>query len=290
MVSSSLARHTLLPGGLAIALWGSLATLSRLAAGIPPFALLALTFAVAAALGGALAAVRGRWQLVWRQPSGAWLLGTGGLFGFHALYFLAMSRAPAAQVSLLCYLWPVLLVAIAAHRAGRRPGRRQGTGLVLAVAGAALAITGRDTGGFALQYLAGYAAAIGAALVWAVYSALQRRHRTVAPEAIAGHCAVTALLGALVHLGFEPVPAVAGTAALAALALGLGPVGIAFFAWDRATKHGDLVVLGTLSYIAPVLSLLLLVLAGQASASATLALATLLVVTGAGLAATDRPV
>jgi drug/metabolite transporter (DMT)-like permease len=48
------------------------------------------------------------------------------------------------------------------------------------------------------------------------------------------------------------------------VAMAIGPVGTAFWLWDRGTKHGDIVLLGTLSYAAPLLSTGLLLLAGRA--------------------------
>ena len=41
---------------------------------------------------------------------------------------------------------------------------------------------------------------------------------------------------------------------LAIVALGIGPVGIAFFVWDIGMKRGDIRVLGAASYATPVLS------------------------------------
>ncbi len=42
----------------------------------------------------------------------------------------------------------------------------------------------------------------------------------------------------------------------------LGPVGLAFYVWDIGVKQGDIQLLGTSSYAAPLLSTLLLVLVG----------------------------
>ena len=71
---------------------------------------------------------------------------------------------------------------------------------------------------------------------------------------------------------------------LAISMLGLGPVGAAFFLWDHGTKHGQLQLLGVLGYAAPLLSTLILVLAGEAPASWALLWSTLLIVGGAWLA------
>ena len=71
---------------------------------------------------------------------------------------------------------------------------------------------------------------------------------------------------------------------LAVLGLGLGPVGAAFYVWDHGVKHGDIRLLGVASYAAPVLSTLILILAGFAEPTLSLAAATALIVTGALLA------
>jgi drug/metabolite transporter (DMT)-like permease len=41
------------------------------------------------------------------------------------------------------------------------------------------------------------------------------------------------------------------------LLLGLGPMGAAFYLWDRALKDGDPRVVGTLAYLTPLLSTVL---------------------------------
>ena len=60
------------------------------------------------------------------------------------------------------------------------------------------------------------------------------------------------------------------------LALGVGPVGAAFYAWDVGMKRGDIRVIGAASYATPLLSTGFLILVGFAEATATLALAALL--------------
>jgi drug/metabolite transporter (DMT)-like permease len=74
------------------------------------------------------------------------------------------------------------------------------------------------------------------------------------------------------------------------VALGLGPVGLAFYVWDVGMKRGDIQLLGVLSYAAPLLSTLALVAAGKAQPSTALALAAGLITLGAALAArSGRP-
>ena len=74
---------------------------------------------------------------------------------------------------------------------------------------------------------------------------------------------------------------------LAVAALGIAPVGAAFYAWDIGMKRGDIRILGVASYVAPLLSTAFLVLAGYAAASMSLALAAALVAGGGLIAAKD---
>jgi len=93
-------------------------------------------------------------------------------------------------------------------------------------------------------------------------------------------------LGGLCHLyGETTVWAAPWTAWLGVLALGLGPVGIAFFTWDIGMKQGNLPLLGVLSYAAPLISTLLLLLTGLAAPSWSLLLSCLAIIGGAALAA-----
>jgi drug/metabolite transporter (DMT)-like permease len=74
---------------------------------------------------------------------------------------------------------------------------------------------------------------------------------------------------------------------LAVAALGVGPVGAAFYAWDIGMKRGDIRVLGAASYATPLLSTAFLMVAGFAKPSATIALAAVLIAGGGSIAARD---
>ena len=69
------------------------------------------------------------------------------------------------------------------------------------------------------------------------------------------------------------------------VALGIGPVGAAFYSWDIGMKRGDIRVLGAASYATPLLSTAFLVLAGFAKASASIAIAAVLIAGGGLIAA-----
>ena len=101
-------------------------------------------------------------------------------------------------------------------------------------------------------------------------------------------CGVTALLSAICHAAFEVSVSPLPSEWAALLALGIGPVGIAFFAWNYGMKHGNIKLLGTLSYLAPLISGTLLVCFGRSAYSWRLLAAAMLIMAGAMLSAADK--
>ncbi|MBS0520268.1 MAG: EamA family transporter [Proteobacteria bacterium] len=272
----------------AIALWGALATLTVLAGPVPPFQMVTMTFAIGAAIGIVRARRNGLgWLDLARWPTRVWLLGIGGLFGYHALYFAALQLAPPAEANLVNYLWPLLIVLLSAPLAGQQLGWSHILGAVLGFAGVALLAFGRGVS-FAGAHLAGYLLALGCAVVWSLYSVLSRRFGETPTDAIAAFCTAAAVLSLFCHLLFErTVLPATPTAWLAVAALGIGPTGGAFYLWDHAVKRGDIRALGALSYVTPVLSTALLIVCGLAEPTQILLLAALLVTVGAVLASTE---
>ena len=274
-------------GSISVLLWGTLALLTQLTENrIPPFQLLTMTFAIAWLLMLAKGLLFGPSPLrVLCQPPQVWLLGVGGLFGYHACYFAAMALAPAVEVSLLAYLWPLLIVIFSALLPGQKLLAIHIAGALLALAGCWLLLDSGE-GGFEWRYWQGYALAIGCALIWSIYSVASRLLARVPTDAVGGFCAATAALGLACHLLWESWVWPQGALPwLGIVGLGLGPVGIAFFTWDYGIKRGDLRLLGVLAYGAPLVSTLLLVSAGYAESNWVLAVSSLLIVGGALLAA-----
>lgn len=272
-------------GSLAIVLWSSLAALTTAAGTIPAFELLSLTFLLGGLASLSIVAARGRLGEL-KVPAPVWALGVGGLFAYHALYFSALRLAPPAPTSLINYLWPLLIVLFSGLLPGEALKSRHILGALTGFAGVIVLIYAHGVNFHAdARALLGFLLALGAALVWATYSVLSRRFGEVPSDPVAGFCLVTALLAGVLHFAFEPtiVPHNPGPW-LAIFALGLGPVGLAFYVWDYGVKQGDIRFLGVASYAAPVLSTLLLVIFGYAAPTLSLALAGSLIVAGAWIA------
>jgi len=289
-IASARARFiATLIGFSAVLMWALLALFTAASGEVPPFQLSAMCFAVGAAIGFvANAGKRARKENRAAIPWQAYVLGIGGLFGYHFLYFTALRHAPAVEASLICYLWPMLIVTGSALMPGERLGWHHLVGVACGFAGTALIVTGGDGFSLKAEYAYGYGVAIAAAFTWSSYSLLSRRFSTVPTGIVAWYCLATAILSAVAHLALEttvwPQTALEW---IAVTALGALPVGAAFYVWDHGVKHGDIQVLGASSYAAPLISTIILILAGEAQPTWAIAIACLLITGGAAIAAKD---
>jgi drug/metabolite transporter (DMT)-like permease len=277
-----------LVGLIAVLMWAVLALLSAASGDVPPFQLAAMTFLIGGLLGvaswpfrpGAVASLAQNWRV--------WALGVAGLFGYHFVYFSAIRAAPPVEVSLLAYLWPLFLVVFSALLPGERLRWYHIAGVVLGLSGALLVISGGDAQSLAREWRFGHLLGFACAIIWAGYSVLSRRLAGVPTDIVAGFCLATAVLAGLCHILFETTVWPSGMMQwLAVIGLGLMPVGAAFYSWDYGVKHGDIMVLGALSYLSPLVSTLILVSAGFAPATWSVAVACLLITAGAVIAAKD---
>ena len=254
----------------AIALWASLATLGVALRHVPPFLLTGLALVI-----GSVPA----WPLArqWKVPPRTLALGVVGLFGFHFLLFIALRLAPPVEANLVNYLWPLLIVVLAPVFL---PGLRLRPAHVLAAvagfAGAAIAILGG--GGARGAWSWGYLPALGSAFIWASYSLGTRRVQPFPTAAIGLFGVVSGALSLACHVALEPAVHLGGRDLLLVGATGLGPLGAAFFLWDKALKTGDARHIGILSYLTPLASTALLVLATGRPFSPSIALAAALII------------
>ncbi|MDA8427562.1 MAG: DMT family transporter [Treponema sp.] len=271
---------------VSIAIWSSLALLNSRVNALPPF----LAVGVALCVGGLAGLVRAR---EWRVGAKTLAVGIGGIFGYHAMLFAAFRMAPAVEVNLINYLWPLLIVMLSpVFLRGFRLGPRHVAGALLGLSGAALIVSG---GGLGLRavFIPGYLLAAAAALVWASYSLLTKRLPPFPTGAVGAFCLVSGILSLALY-GLERLaapgmaaPALGGRDWLFLVLLGFGPMGGAFYAWDAALKRGDPRVIGSLSYLTPLLSTLNLVAFGGKRLSLGSGIAMSLIVAGAVVGSFD---
>jgi drug/metabolite transporter (DMT)-like permease len=262
-------RTATLIGLTAILMWSLLSVLTVATGKIPAFQLAAMTFGIGALVAFASFLFRPAAFNALRQPLVAWVVGVGGLFGYHALYFLALRFAPPAEAGLLNYLWPLLIVLFSSLLPGERLAPHHIIGALFGLAGTVLLFAGNGASFAPGQIPA--AAASSPPLCGRLFGDVAQAQGG-ADDAVAGFCLATRAGGTRACMVETTVwPETVGQW-LAIVALGVGPVGAAFFVWDIGMKRGDIRVLGAASYATPLLSTAFLILAGFAQPTATIAL------------------
>ena len=278
-----------LVGFTAVLMWGLLAYFSKLASDLPPFQLMAMGFGLGGLVGVASWPFRpGASQVMLSQRWQVWALNVGGLFGCHLVYFVAVRNGPVAEVSLIAYMWPLLIVVFSAFAPGERLRAHHLIGVILSIIGAYVVISKGQLNAISGGITLGHVIAVPYAFMWAAFSVSIRRFGEIPSDIVAGFCLACAALSGLCHFVFETtVWSMSVTQGVAILGLGLLPMGAAFYAWDFGMKRGDRIILGAASYAAPLISTLVLLMAGMTAYHWSIALACLLFTGGAVIAAKD---
>ncbi len=247
---------------------------------IPSFLVLGMAFSLSGTVG---LVSRKAWQL----PAATLLVGVAGIFGYHYLYFKAFTLAPAVEANLINYLWPLLIVILSpVILPGYQLTARHIFAALLGLAGAALIVTeGRLN--IQMQYLSGYLLAFGAAGTWSVYSLLTKRLPPFGTNSVGVFCLIAGLLSFAIFFvsggSIAMVTMLKPVELILILLAGVGPLGLAFYLWDAALKHGDPRSIGALAYLTPLLSTLNLILFTGKSLAITSIIAIFLIMGGAVL-------
>lgn len=262
----------------AIGMWSFLGYLGTSLDGVPPLLIVGLALCIS----GLVSTVR---LGDWRVPVRTLAIGVGGIFGYHFFYFTGLQHAPAVEANLVNYLWPLLIVLLSpVYLPAYRLKKNHVVGALTGMAGAGLIASG---GKISLDFanLPGYLSAAFAAIIWASYSLLTKRVPPFSTGAVGGFCLFSGILSLGIFFlqggSMGAVAALTGRDWIYLVLLAAGPLGGAFFVWDASLKRGDPRIIGSLAYITPMTSTLLLVFLGGHAFTWVSGVAMALIVIGA---------
>jgi drug/metabolite transporter (DMT)-like permease len=255
-------------GVFALLFWSSTIAFSRsLAEKLGTLTSASYIFLLAGALSCTYLMISRRFQAIVRAPP-AYLFGCGALFIVYmaSLYVAigtATNRLQVLEVGLVNYLWPSLTLAFAVPILGRKARATLIPGCLLGFGGVLLASAQSGESWEALVGNLGtnwspYMLAFVAAVCWALYSNLTRRW---AGEAESGAVPLFLLASGLALAGLRLLLAERTqwtTQSVIELAyMAVFPSIIGYALWDTAMRRGNMILVASLSYLTPLLSIII---------------------------------
>ncbi|HOX06679.1 MAG TPA: aromatic amino acid DMT transporter YddG [Planctomycetota bacterium] len=260
-------------GVVALVLWGSSVALQRsLGEQLGPVGAAGAVYLVSGLASAIwLALRRDDRRAILRMPR-QYLLVCGGLFVLYVpCYYLAVGwasgRQQAVEAGVINYLWTAATVAFSVPLLGKRARWPLLPGLILALTGVVLVTLPME---WRLDELRAnlrancwpYLLALAAALEWGLYSNLTRRWAPPgAPSAVPLFLTVSGLAMGGMWLAFpRPVSDLPARALGEIAFMGVAVTFLGYVLWDVAMRRGNLVLVASLSYLAPLLSAVIAVL------------------------------
>jgi len=184
------------------------------------------------------------------------LLGVWGIFLYHYIYYLALSRAPLAEGAILATTWSFWIVVFSSVLLFKKLKIAIIVTAVVGMVGAALVIASGKDLSFNPEYMKGYLLALTCGVIWSSFS-VALGHVKIKREPMTIFTIYAAILSAGLYLVTMPHDMPSIPSLLSAVYLGCVPLGLSFFLWNRALTGGNMVIIGFLSYFTPPLAVLM---------------------------------
>lgn len=249
-------------GCISLIFWSFSATMAAFLQEIPAFEIITITFGLCFIISATKLTLTKQWHRV-HHPLYIWLIGTIAIFGADITFVSAFKYAPAAQVDLINFLWPIFLILFVALLPNESISKKHIIATIIAFDGIYLLFSGDNSSYFSSQYLLGYGLALSSALLWSGYSVFSRYHLQVSVDMMGMYCGIGALISLVVSWYFKSFALPSISQSTLMIFMGSSSTYLAFTFWDYGVKHGYIKILALLSYFTPLMSYFMLVLSGM---------------------------
>ncbi len=269
-------KYTIL-GLFAVLIWSFAALLATEITSIPPFELLSCEFALAFLVTlirysrSNIEAKKKFFNFSKIDLTVASLI----LIVNQACYFSAFRYAAAAQVDLVNYLWPTILILLSSFLPKEKFSIAYLISCGICMWGIYNLMPTRGVIDLSTDSIFGLLLAFVAAVSWALHCLYTRYRKSSSANCISCAAGLAALFSIGIHLTYEVfiVPNLLEMTIM--ILLGVVQMGLAFYFWECSLKKGKVKVLALVSYSIPVFSILILVVFGKADFDNKIVIATI---------------
>ncbi len=270
-------------GSIAPLLWSLIPTLSYFLTHIDSALLLSICFLSFAFLGISYGFFSKKLAVIFKQQPEFYFYSVLGIFGFHFFYFLALKMVPAIAALLIVNTGGILIIIYNSIFNKVAFTSKYLIGFCLCFLGILFIVSGAEQKFIANPNDWGYLFAFLAANCWSIYTAKAKQFADTKIEAIIASClysGIISLIWFLLASEFTAFLALSLKSMLLIIFTGVFPMGASFFLWYYGNKHGNVNLLAIISYIAPILGTIWLILLGISNFYAEIIYAFILIFSG----------
>jgi drug/metabolite transporter (DMT)-like permease len=185
------------------------------------------------------------------------LMGFVGIFLYYVFLYGAFARAPAGQVNVINYLWPVFIIVFSIPILHEKFNWKTISAILLSFIGALIAFTQGSLSAFGREHITGYLLALLAAICYGIFSVVGKKLNYEKFSSMFVYYIIATFLiipASLATSGFILPKSL--TTIVAILSLGGIMNSIAFVFWFKALKIGDTHKTANLVYSVPFLAMI----------------------------------
>lgn len=245
---------------IAIVLWGTVAAVAKLSLTIINGVQFSFYFTLFAAITiFIISLVTRTHKNIPSTVQGHWLsiilMGGLGLGCYQLFYMIAMKHAPAAQINVLNYLWPILIFVFAVVLLKEKFSWKILASFALGLLGVYIVITEGKFIALNMTYLGSYALALAGAACWALFSVYNRKKKLEPISSLFLYNSSFLILLLILMFATKSSFTIPLGDLLGAAYIGIIPTGMGYILWVKAMQEGDPAFIGNLGHLAPFLSL-----------------------------------
>ena len=189
------------------------------------------------------------------------VLGFTNPFLYYLILFKAYSILPAQEVIALNYTWPIAIAVFSALFLSHKLTTRILLGMLIAFSGVVIVAVRGDIFALKFQNITGVLLATGSSVVWASFWTLNLKDDRIVQVKLLGAFLVGTILSAAYLFFFESFKIQDPVYLLGTVYIGLFEMGLTFLLWLKGLELSpNKAKTSTLAYIAPFISLILVVI------------------------------
>lgn len=262
-------------GLIAVVIWSFAALLACEITSIPPFEFLSCQFALAFLVTIVRYSLSNEKKTFFNFTKKDLVIAALTLIVNQACYYSAFRYSPAAQVDLINYLWPTLLILLSSLLPKEKFCIAYFFSCCVCMWGVYNLMPSEGLLDLSYDALFGLILAFMAAISWTLYSLYTRYHKSSSANCISCATGLAALFSIVLHLHNETFVVPSFFEMTIICIIGVIQTGLAFYFWESALKKGKVKFIGLSAYSIPVFSILILVVFGRAEFSNQIVTATL---------------